>query len=210
MPDFSEPFETALLALDRVAARRIVDEALNHLTPLEFVNRVVVEALARIGESWERGTTALAQIYMSGRICEELVDRLLPPGDPRRKDQPPMAIAALDDYHLLGKRIVYSILRAEGYELKDYGRVSAEEAVGRVSADGIQVLLVSTLMLNSALRVRDLVDGLKKARQGTKVIVGGAPFRFDPELWREVQADAMGYSASDVTDIVRIVMGGGA
>ncbi len=83
-----------------------------------------------------------------------------------------------------------------------------KKLVERALADRIRVLLISTLMLNSALRVRDLVDGLRAAGQDTKVIVGGAPFRFDPELWREVRADAMGYSASDVTDIVRIVMGG--
>ncbi|MBW6484555.1 MAG: GGDEF domain-containing protein [Syntrophobacterales bacterium] len=29
---------------------------------------------------------------MSGRICEELVDGRLPPGDPKRLDQPPLAV----------------------------------------------------------------------------------------------------------------------
>jgi methanogenic corrinoid protein MtbC1 len=119
-----------------------------------------------------------------------------------------MAIATLNDYHLLGKRIVYSVLRAGGFDLQDYGRVTVEEVIRRVQEDRIRVLLISTLLLNSALHVRDVVDGLKKAGQNVKVVVGGAPFRFDDQLWREVNADAMGYSAAEAPGIVNKIMGG--
>jgi len=119
MAELSEQFEEALLALDRLKARQMVEEAATRLTALELVELMVVPALTRIGSRWEAGETDLSQVYMSGRICEELVDRLLPPGDPQRTDQPPMAIASLDDYHLLGKRIVYAMLRAAGFDLRD-------------------------------------------------------------------------------------------
>jgi methanogenic corrinoid protein MtbC1 len=208
MADLSEQFEQALLSLDRLTTKRLVTEAEGQMTPMELVDRVIVAALTRIGESWERGDTALSQVYMSGRICEELVDGLLPPGDPQRKDQPPMAIAVLNDYHLLGKRIVYSVLRAGGFNLKDYGRVTVDELIQKVQADQIRVLLISTLMLNSALHIQDVVKGLKTANLNVKVVVGGAPFIFDSLLWQEVKADAMGRSASEVTGIIRTIMGG--
>lgn len=207
MTDLPWQFEQALLSLDRLAARRLVAEAAAVMTPMELVEQVIVSSLTSIGQAWERGNAALSQVYMSGRICEELVDGILPPGDPQRKDQPPMAVAALDDYHLLGKRIVYSVLRANGFELKDYGRVTAGEVIFKAKNDKIRVLLISTLMLHSALRVRDVVAGLKKEGLNVKVIVGGAPFRFDEQLWREVEADAMGYSASDAPDIIRTILG---
>jgi methanogenic corrinoid protein MtbC1 len=208
MNDLSKQFEQALLSLDRLEAKRLVAGAASQLTPIAIVDQMIVAALTRIGESWEQGDAALSQVYMSGRICEEIVDGLLPPGDPQRKDQPPMAIAVLDDYHLLGKRIVYSVLRAEGFDLKDYGRVTIDEVVRKVQADQIRVLLISTLMLHSALHVRDVVAGLKAAGLNVKVVVGGAPFIFDAQLWRDVNADAMGRSASDVPGIVRTIMGG--
>ncbi len=119
-----------------------------------------------------------------------------------------MAIAVLDDYHLLGKRIVHSVLRAGGYDLHDYGRVTVDEAVRRTGEDRIRILLISTLMLPSALHVRDLVMRLKSARREVKVIVGGAPFLFDPQLWREVHADAMGRSASEAAGHHRNHRGG--
>jgi methanogenic corrinoid protein MtbC1 len=203
MADLSERFENSLLALDRLAATRLITETTGQLTAMELVDHVVVPALTRIGESRERGTIALSQVYMSGRICEELVDRLLPPGNPQRKDQPPMAIAVLEDYHLLGKRIVTAVLRAGGFALKDYGRVTVAEVIALVKKDGIRLLLLSTLMLHSALRIREVVAGLAKEDLQVRIVVGGAPFIFDERLWQDVQADAMGRSASEVTEIVR-------
>ncbi len=63
--------------------------------------------LERIGNLWEKGHCALSQVYMSRRICEELVDALLgpaqsawlfPPGAAR------LALAVLEDHHMLGKQ----------------------------------------------------------------------------------------------------------
>ena len=208
MAEINEEFVQALLTLNRLAAKRIVAAISGVLTPLEIAEGMIVRALERIGEGWQKGDVALSQVYMSGRICEELMDDLLPPGAPTRKNRPLMAIATLEDYHLMGKRIVYSVLRAEGFDLKDYGRVTVDQAVRRAVEDRLQVLLISTLMLPSALHVRDLVMRLKSVRPDVKVVVGGAPFLFDPELWREVRADAMGRSASDAAGIIEKITGG--
>jgi methanogenic corrinoid protein MtbC1 len=208
MAEIKEEFMQALLAVNGLAARRLIVEVAGSLSPLEIAETIIVHALDRIGDGWQRGDVSLSQVYMSGRICEELVDDLLPPGDPARKDQPAMAIAALDDYHLLGKRLVHSVLRAGGFDLHDYGRVTVDEAVRRSGEDGIRILLISTLMLPSALHVRDLVMRLKFPRRKIKVIVGGAPFLFDPQLWREVNADAMGRSASEAVEIVETIAEG--
>jgi len=200
--------ERALLSLDRLAASQVLSGAGETRDPIERIEKLVAPSLDRIGEAWERGDVALSQVYMSGRICEELVDALLPPGHLSRKDQPKMAIAALEDYHLLGKRIVRSMLRAGGYAVLDYGRIDVDGLVRCALADDVEVLLISTLMLPSALRVRDVRRRLDRERAGIRIVVGGAPFRFDDQLWREVGADAMGSSASEAVEIVgRLVEG---
>jgi len=51
------------------------------------------------------------------------------------------------------------------------------------------------------LKVADLKKML--INYPVKVIVGGAPFRFDSSLWKEVGADAFGYNASDAFDIIQ-------
>jgi methanogenic corrinoid protein MtbC1 len=200
-------FEQALLSLDRLAARNMLLESGGAETPFQLVEKLVVPALERIGAGWEQGQVALSQVYMSGRICEELVDTLLPPDGLGRKNRPKMAIAVLQDYHLLGKRIVYSVLRASGFELLDYGRVDVDDLVRRVRQDGIEVLLISVLMLPSALRVKEVQARLQAIGSDVKIVVGGAPFRLDDQLWKEVGADAMGREASEAVDIIVKMIG---
>ncbi len=197
------PFRESLETLDRVGAERIFQQALSLMRPIEAIEKIVAPALQQIGSAWEDGTVALSQVYMSGRFCEELVDRVLPPSDPDRKHQPRSAIVVLSDHHMLGKRIVYSLLRASGFELFDYGRMDVDELVRRVLTDKIRVLLISVLILPSALRVREVSTALKAAQAQVRILVGGAPFRFDSRMWQEVGADAMGDTASDAVRIVQ-------
>lgn len=207
----SGEFEAALLRLDREEAARLLRSSATGPDGLDGVERLVSSSLARIGEAWERGDVALSQIYMGGRICEELVDEVLPRGAPGRKVQPRLAIVVLEDRHALGKRIVYSCLRAAGYELTDLGQgLTVEEAVARCREGEIELLLVSTLMLPAALRVGALTARLREEGLSTKVMVGGAPFLFDERLWREVGAEAMGRSAGDAIQLVRRFAGADA
>jgi methanogenic corrinoid protein MtbC1 len=200
-------FREALESLDRVKADSIFQQVLSELSPIQAVEQVVVPALEQIGSDWHAGRVALSQVYMSGRFCEELVDKMLPPSDPDRKHQPRSAIVVLSDYHDLGKRIVYSVMRSSGFELFDYGRMDVEALVERAVADKIRVLMISVLMLPSALKVREVCLRLKDNGANVKVIVGGAPFLFDTELWKEVGADTMGSSAAQAVTIVGRMMG---
>lgn len=200
-------FRESLEELDRLRAETLFRDALQSLTPIQAVERLVVPALEQIGAGWEAGDVALSQVYMSGRFCEELVEHVLPPSDPDRKHQPRSAIVVLGDYHMLGKRIVYSVMRASGFELFDYGRMEVDELVERVLADRLRVLLISVLILPSALRVREVCRRLREAGAPVRVLVGGAPFLFDAEMWREVGADAMGRNAAEAVGIVTGWMG---
>lgn len=201
-----DQFEKALLSFDRLAAENILNKSDGDRTPIQFIEELIVPALERLGIGWEQGRVALSQIYMSGRICERLVDDILPPGVPELTDQPRMAIGVLEDYHLLGKRIVYSALRASGFELSDYGQITVDELVKRIKEERIKVLLISVLMLPSALLVKKVREKLKKTGTEVKIVVGGAPFRFDNNLWKEVGADAMGNNASEAIQIITKIM----
>jgi methanogenic corrinoid protein MtbC1 len=196
-------FERALVTLDRVNAQRIFLDAEPASDPAARIEGLIVPALERIGQGWEAGIVSLSQVYMAGRLCETLVDSILPPADPGRRKNPPLAIAVIEDYHLLGLRIIYSALRASGFELRNYGRVTMNELLARVAEDRIAVLLLSALMLPSALRIKEVTSRLRSVGQATKIIVGGAPFRFDPALAAEVGADAVGDSGSDAVSLVR-------
>jgi methanogenic corrinoid protein MtbC1 len=198
-----QDFREALESLDQIKAKALFQRALCGRSPIGAVEQIVVPALEQVGLHWNEGSIALSQVYMSGRFCEELVEEVLPPSDPDRKHQPRQAIVVLNDYHMLGKRIVYSVMRASGFELFNYGRMDVDELVERIIADKLRILLVSVLMMPSALKIRELRNALDARGVRLKILVGGAPFQFDSQLWREVGADAMGLSAGDAVSIVQ-------
>lgn len=200
--------ESALLAVNRSDARRIVKESCTLSSPISCLETLIIPTLEDIGKRWERGEIALSQVYMSGRFCEEIVDQMLPKGHPERKNQPKIAVVVLEDHHSLGKRILFSVLRASGYDVIDYGiGVSVETLVASVTRDKIQILLISTLMLPAALQTKEAIRQIKAQQPWTKIVVGGAPFRFDSELWKEVGADVMGHTATDTVEIINALIG---
>ncbi|MDZ4182616.1 MAG: cobalamin-dependent protein [Candidatus Cloacimonadaceae bacterium] len=196
-----DAFIKALLSMDQDAARRLMENLTNDRDAIKITSQLIVPALEFIGSGWERGNIALSQVYMSGRICEKLIDEILPPGSPQRTDLPVMGIGVLNDHHVLGKRVIYSALRASGYDLIDLGfGLSSQDMIDITLKNEIKILLISVLMLPSALHVKEITTALKP--HGIKIIVGGAPFRFDKKLFREVGADATGDNAGEAIQIV--------
>lgn len=204
MVDSKQDFRDALTSLDRIRAEALFVSALAEASsPLDVVEHLIVPTLQDLGDDWQAGKIALSQIYMSSRVCEELVGRALPAGPMVAAGPPRQAIVVLNDYHMLGKRIVGAVLRASGLAVLDYGRMDVATLVERTIADRLDLLLISTLMLPSALKIREVRNALDARGIRVRIAVGGAPFLFDPELWREVGADAMGQSAADAIRIVR-------
>jgi len=198
-----EDFQRALLEIDRVRAADIFEKVHKGSESFEALEHLTMEVLERIGDGWEDGEVSLSQVYMSGIICEELIEQYIPKYLVSYKDKPKMAIAVLQDHHALGKRIVYSVLRAGGYNLMDFGQgLSVEDLVEKTVAEEIEILLISTLMLPSALKVKKVVEGLREKGSSANIIVGGAPFRLDEHLWQKVKADADGRNGTEVIKII--------
>ena len=196
--------ETALLSADKVTALKIFSELSINSNPVTVLEEIISPILYRIGEEWNKGNVSLAQVYMSGRICEDIVNTYLPVSFFSRDDRTNIAIAILNDYHVLGKRIVCTFLRSSGINLIDYGQaLSVQDLASNVIRDNINILLISVLMLRSALEVEKLRKKLNESGSTVKLIVGGAPFLFDTALWQQVGADAMGKNASDAVALVK-------
>ncbi|XOF33903.1 MAG: B12-binding domain-containing protein [Candidatus Electrothrix sp. YB6] len=192
-----QDFIEILLKTDQVGAEQLFHQVQEQSSSFRTVDRLIVPALEKIGREWEQGSVALAQVYMSSKICEELMARFLPAVGPEYVKHPRIAIALLEDYHALGKMIISTALRAHGYRVQDYGRLTAGEIAQRVCDEGVDIILISALMLRSALQIKEVRRRLDESGSSARLIVGGAPFRFDPLLWQEVGADATGANAAE-------------
>jgi methanogenic corrinoid protein MtbC1 len=203
----SSKFEEYLLSLNKVGANSLIQNEFTGQNAYQLIQDIMMPALEHIGAGWEEGTIALSQEYMASNICEEIVNELLPPESSKRKNMPVLGVATLGDQHMLGKQIVVSCLKSSGFNIFDYGAMPLEDVVVRVQEDGIEVLLVSTLMLNFAYEVKNLRDRFNEEGVGINIVVGGAPFLFDTELWKQVGADAMAVDATEALSKVYELMG---
>jgi methanogenic corrinoid protein MtbC1 len=148
--------------------------------------------------------------FLAARIAAEVTEAMMPRFSGARV---PVGRAVLgnaaQDFHGLGRRIVAGCLRALDVEFVDLGLdVSAARFVDAAVDCDARVIGVSSMMVHTArgpggpLAVRRLLAerGLE-AR--VRLVVGGAPYRFDPGLWRVVGADATAENGLEAARLIR-------
>ncbi len=204
----TETFKEKLLSLDYYSVKNLVDDYSKEYEFEEIVDEIIVPILEDIGDSWDKGNLSLSQVYMSGRLCESLIDEFIKKSNTKRINKPNMAIVVFNDQHTLGKKIIYNVLRSTGYDIKDFGvSDNATSLIDRVEDEQIDVLLVSVLMLNSALKAKAIKEEIRRRNLSTTVVVGGAPFNFDSELWKKIDADYMGKNTKEAIELVSKMTG---
>lgn len=193
-------FNEAIFDTDRETALNVIRNAVeNGLTPEEVVFDIVTPSLDYFltGRTGKKMDFNLAQHFMTSQIAAEITEEMV-----QKFKKPPEIIGRIvigtahGDLHSLGKRIVIGCLRAQMIEAIDLGvNVSPEKFVDEAVANNAQVIGISSMMVHTArgengcIRVREILKqrGLEKK---IKIIVGGAPFGFDSELYNVIQADA--------------------
>jgi methanogenic corrinoid protein MtbC1 len=208
-------YNDAVFDTDRDLAHRVINAALAMgMTPEEVVFTVVVPAIDRtVTRLNGQGELSLAQHFMISQIAAEITDEMIP-----KFSSAPTFIGSIvigtarGDLHTLGKRIVMGCLKARMVNAFDLGvNVPPERFVDEAVAADAQVIGISAMMIHTArgengcLKVRKILKE-RGLEEKIKIVVGGAPFRFDHELYNVVQADAWaedGIAAGDV--IVRLI-----
>lgn len=211
-------YSEAVLETDKEAAFTVVEEALERgVTAEDIVFKVVIPVVEELMSSIVKDPDAnLAQHFMTAQIAAEVTEAML-----QRFSHPPELIGRLvigtayGDLHSLGKRIVTGCLKALMVDVIDLGvNVSAERFVDEAVLHDAQVIGISAMMVHTAMgdngckRVRQILRD--RGLEGQfRIIVGGAPYRFDETLYRSVGADAWapdGVSAGKVIiDLIREV-----
>jgi len=191
-------YNEAVFETDKEAAFDVVNAALaDGMTAEEIVFKVVIPAVEEMMSNITKDPDAnLAQHFMTAQIAAEVTEKMLV-----KFEYPPEIIGrvvigtAHGDLHSLGKRIVMGCLKALMVEVTDLGvNVPAEKFVEAALAQDAQVIAVSAMMVhtatgdNGARKVRQILQerGLESR---FRLVVGGAPYRFDNELYKTVGAD---------------------
>lgn len=191
-------YNDAVFDTDRDMALKVVHDALEKgVTPEDIVFKVVLPAMdlmiKAISENYDAN---LAQHFMTAQIADTVTAEML-----TKFRKAPEVVGRIvigtahGDLHSLGKRIVMGCLKARMIEVVDLGvNVAAERFVDEAVSGNADVIGISAMMVHTArgesgcIKVRKLLKerGLENK---IKIIVGGAPFRFDKNLYKVVLAD---------------------
>ena len=208
----TEKYYNAVLDTDREEALHVIDAAINDgIQPETLVFDVVLPSLDAMLHAISKDDQAtLSQHFISAKVAGEVVDNLIT----RFKINPVCSGTivigtAAGDFHGLGKKIVSGCLTAHMYKVHDAGlNVSPQQFVDLAEKTAASVIGVSSMMMhtttseNGPLGVRE-----ELARRGLekyiRLIVGGAPYRFDENLYRKVGADDWAEDALAAVSVVK-------
>ncbi|MFH1196445.1 MAG: cobalamin-dependent protein [bacterium] len=192
-------YREAIFDTDKKKALEIIHEALaGGVQAEDIVFKIVVPVVESMMKSVsEEKKYNLAQHFIAAQIAAEVTDEMIP-----KFKQSPKIIGrivigtSVGDLHGLGKRIVIGCLKAMMIDAIDLGlNVPAERFVEEAVNHKAHVIGISSMMVHTArgekasLGVRKLLREMNLEKK-IKIAVGGAPYRFDHNLYNIVQADA--------------------
>jgi len=194
---------------DRVGASTQLDAWASEYGYEHLLVEVLDPMLIRIGEEWNSAETfTLAQMYVAAKVTEDVMSKIADSRKLPSEGQPPKGPVVIgnieEDFHALGRRLVGTFLRAEGWKVYDLGNdVPAPVFVDKAQEVGARVIGVSAMMMTTAhniKRLRKEIDDRGLTGQ-IQLAVGGAIFRICPGLTEEVGGDGTTSNALGATEL---------
>lgn len=204
---YRDRFFDTLANMDAPGARSIIEEALSAgIPPGTIILEVFCSVMDKFGEMQANLEITLSEIYAIARIGQATIEHLMSLLPASTHSAGTVVVGTIaGDFHGMGAKIVAIFLRMAGFEVHELGiNVPADAFVDAAIEKKASVICVSTLLLHTMDQIKAIGDILDE-RQLTdriKLAVGGAPFNFDPELYKTVKADATGTNANDAIEVV--------
>jgi len=204
----NELFEKAREAIetgDTDAALQLARQGLEAgIDGIELLDKGFIPGINKVGDLFGEGQMFLPELILSANAMQGVIDIINAALEEKGKKQErgKVVIGTVEgDLHDIGKTIVVSLLKANGFGVKDLGRdVPMERFIEEAEAFGADVIGTSALLTTTMTVQKELEEQLKaRGLKGKyRTIVGGAPVT---ERWaKRIGADAY---AADATDGVR-------
>ncbi|MBD3228396.1 MAG: hypothetical protein GF329_09425 [Candidatus Lokiarchaeota archaeon] len=179
----------------------------------EILLNVIAKTLNNLQTYHEKGYKKISafQILAAAKIAKDVIKILGPKLEKEleRKDEGPKGDKIIignifQDHHGMGKEIVKTLLLANGYQVIDLGLdIPASKFVSEAIKEDAKYIFVSAMMYSTSLGIKNIKrELLKQNRSDIKVIAGGAPFKYNENLYKKVEAD---HIASEPQEILKIL-----
>jgi trimethylamine corrinoid protein len=208
-----EKAQKAVLEFDAKGAEELARHGLSEgIDPLELLDRGFIPGIVKVGDLFGVGKLFLPELIQAAevmRMATEIVNEALPADADRAKGK--IVIGTVEgDIHDIGKVIVVSLLKANGFEVYDLGRdVPIDRFIENAEHVGADIIGSSALLTTTMDCQRKLEQELKRSglKGKYKTIVGGGPVT---QRWADrIGADAYGEDAADAVKKVQQLLGKG-
>jgi len=186
--------------------RSILDSGADPLTLVGGLR----EGMSEVGRRFEEKEYFLSELIMSAEIFKEaiaLIEPHLQAGASQTKGT--VIIGTVKgDIHDIGKNIVATLLRCEGYDVHDLGvDVPPASFIDELKETGAFLLALSGLLTLAFDSMKETVETLAEAglRDKVKVIIGGGPV--NEKVVEYSGADAFGVDAAQAVKLANEYLG---
>ena len=194
----------------RQETKGLTGQALEQMSEMDVVDRLLIPALDAVGESYERQEIFLPQlINAANAACEgfELVkERIAQRGGASVSKGKIVLATVRGDIHDIGKNIVRVVLENYGYTVVDLGRdVPAEKVVEAVIRENVRLVGLSALMTTTVASMAETIAAIRESGHDCRIMVGGAVLT--PDYAAQIGADYYAKDAKQSADIAKQVLG---
>ncbi len=177
------------------------------IPPLESIDNGFVKGIRVVGDRFGAGELFLPELVMSAEAMKAALAILEPElakGTARETQGSVLACTVQGDIHDIGKRIVCTMLSANGFSVVDLGvNVKVDRFVEEIKTRRPDIVAMSALLTTTAPNQGKVIKLM--AKEGIRgdyiVMVGGAPT--SAQWARDIGADGYGESA---TEAVRVAI----
>ena len=198
--DIDDPLLTeiaqSVVDLDEDKVESLTQQAIDEgKDPLAILQNGLTAGVKTVGDMFGRGEVFLPELAMSADAMKAgvaLVDPLLEEMDVADEDEAGLVVIGTvdEDIHNIGKNIVITMLKANGFDIVDLGVENPNENfIEAVREHDPDILGMSALMTMTMDHQQEVIELLEEEglRDEVKVMVGGAPT--SPEWRDEIGAD---------------------
>ena len=179
------------------------------IEPLDLMNKGFIPGINEVGDLFGSGKLFIPGLVKSAEAMEKataIINDAIPQEQEAVSGK--IVIGTVEgDMHDIGKTIVVSLLRANGFEVLDLGRdVPPQRFIEEAEKFDADIIGTSTLLTTTMPVQKELEEELKKAglKEKYKTIVGGAPVT---QRWaNRIGADAFAQDAGDGVKKVKLLL----
>jgi corrinoid protein of di/trimethylamine methyltransferase len=210
--EIAQKLSEALTLGDKDSAITVTQEALAQgVAPVALVQEVIVPALTEVGRRFENLDIFLPELMAAGEAgnaCTELIEQaILKSGDQMQAEGTVVIGTVKGDIHDIGKNIVASLLKAQGFKVIDLGKdVPAARFLEAAETNHADIIAASALMSITRAGARDVSTLLhdRGMKDQFYYIVGGGSIT--QEYADEIAADGFSETGSGAVELAKSLM----